>query len=70
MKREELLLACARHTAGHQKYGNSLELFGRHTNAMGITVRAEGRTDKNKDEIEALLDDVDYFFEEDNTLVS
>ena len=37
---------------------------------MGITVRAEGKTDKNKDEIEALLDDVDYFFEEDNTLVS
>ena len=70
MKREELLLACARHTAGHQKYGNSLELFGRHANAMGITVRAEGKTDKNKDEIEALLDDVDYFFEEDNTLVS
>ena len=28
------------------------------------------KTDKNKDEIEALLDDVDYFFEEDNTLVS
>jgi hypothetical protein len=33
--RETLLLACAHHTAGHQKYGDPLEAYKRFTEALG-----------------------------------
>jgi hypothetical protein len=34
--RELLLLACAQHTAGHIKYGDSLEAYQRYTEACGV----------------------------------
>jgi hypothetical protein len=34
--RETLLLACAHHTAGHQKYGDPLEAYKRFTEALGV----------------------------------
>jgi len=34
--RDRLLLACAKHTAGHRKYGDHLEALRRFTEAMGI----------------------------------
>jgi hypothetical protein len=37
--RERLLLACAQHTAGHQKYGDTLEPYRRYLEALGL---AEG----------------------------
>jgi len=33
--RETLLLACAHHTAGHQKFGDPLEAYKRFTEALG-----------------------------------
>ena len=35
--REQLLLACAQHTAGHQKYGDTLEPYRRYLEALGLT---------------------------------
>ena len=35
--RERLLLACAQHTAGHQKYGDTLEPYRRYLEALGLT---------------------------------
>ena len=35
--RETLLLACAHHTAGHQKFGDPLEAYTRFTDALGTT---------------------------------
>src|SRR5439155_5565532 len=34
--RETLLLACAHHTAGHQKFGDPLECYRRFTEALGV----------------------------------
>jgi hypothetical protein len=34
--REVLLLACAQHTAGHQKYGDTLEPYRRYCEALGV----------------------------------
>ena len=34
--RETLLLACAHHTAGHQKFGEPLEAYRRFTEALGV----------------------------------
>ena len=34
--RETLLLACAHHTAGHQKFGDPLEAYRRFTEALGL----------------------------------
>jgi hypothetical protein len=34
--RETLLLACAQHTAGHQKYGDTLEPYRRYLEALGL----------------------------------
>lgn len=34
--RERLLLACAQHTAGHQKYGDTLEPYRRYREALGL----------------------------------
>ena len=34
--REQLLLACAQHTAGHQKYGDTLEPYRRYREALGL----------------------------------
>ena len=35
--REQLLLACAQHTAGHQKYGDTLEPYRRLLEALGLS---------------------------------
>ena len=35
--REQLLLACAQHTAGHQKYGDTLEPYRRYLEALGLS---------------------------------
>ena len=35
--REKLLLACAQHTAGHQKYGDTLEPYRRLREALGLS---------------------------------
>jgi hypothetical protein len=34
--RDALLLACAQHTAGHQKYGDTLEPYRRFLEALGL----------------------------------
>ncbi len=34
-ERDTLLLACAHHTAGHQKFGDPLEAYRRFTEALG-----------------------------------
>ena len=34
--RERLLLACAKHTAGHRKYGEPLEAYRRFAEAFGL----------------------------------
>jgi hypothetical protein len=36
--RDILLLACAQHTAGHMKYGDSLEAYRRFTEALGLSL--------------------------------
>jgi hypothetical protein len=38
--RERLLLAAARHTAGHRKYGDPLELYHRFGDALGLDTQA------------------------------
>ena len=35
--RERLLLACAKHTAGHRKYGDPLECYRRFAEAFHLT---------------------------------
>jgi hypothetical protein len=35
-ERDTLLLACAHHTAGHQKFGDRLEAYNRFTEALGV----------------------------------
>jgi hypothetical protein len=37
--RERLLLACAKHTAGHRKYGDALECYRRFEEAFGLSGR-------------------------------
>jgi hypothetical protein len=59
----ELLMASARHTAGHQKYGDSLELYKRYAESMDIKVQANGDLSKNEDTIEAFVDDIDMYLE-------
>jgi hypothetical protein len=54
-KRDWLLLACAHHTAGHIKYGDSLEPYRRFAEAFDIESRQSSRGDA--DPAEALLDD-------------
>jgi hypothetical protein len=36
-ERDRLLLACAQHTAGHQKYGDTLEPYRRYREALGLS---------------------------------
>lgn len=54
-RRDRLLLACAKHTAGHRKYGDPLEAYRRFSEAFGITTRQDARGDGEVEE--ALLDD-------------
>ena len=56
-ERHRLLLACAKHTAGHRKYGDSLELYYRYSEAFGID--AHGTSQGDGDPIEAALDDIE-----------
>lgn len=53
--RDRLLLACAKHGAGHRKYGDPLESFRRYAEAVGVDTRQESRGDAPVEE--ALLDD-------------
>jgi hypothetical protein len=53
--RDRLLLACAKHGAGHRKYGDPLESFRRFAEAIGVETRQESRGDAPAEE--ALLDD-------------
>jgi hypothetical protein len=53
--RDRLLLACARHTAGHRKYGDPLEAYRRYAEAFGIDTRQTSRGDAPVED--ALLDD-------------
>lgn len=55
--RDRLLLACAKHTAGHRKYGDSLELWRRFSDAFGLP--AAGSAQGDGDPIEAALDDIE-----------
>ena len=54
-ERDLLLLACAHHTAGHIKYGDSLEPYRRFVDAFGMDSTQE--TQGDRDPSEALLDD-------------
>lgn len=53
--RDRLLLACARHTAGHRKYGDPLEPYRRYAEAFDVETRQHSRGDGAPEE--ALLDD-------------
>ncbi len=53
--RDLLLMGCAHHTAGHVKYGDSLEPFRRFAEAFGIDSSQD--TQGDADPSEALLDD-------------
>ena len=64
--RETLLLACAHHTAGHRKYGDSLEAYRRFASAFGREAGSESAGDG--DPVEALLDDIEaYPLDQDET---
>ncbi len=54
-KRDLLLMACAHHTAGHMKYGDSLEPYRRFAEAFDISSQQQTRGDA--DPSEALIDD-------------
>jgi hypothetical protein len=53
--RDTLLMGCAQHTAGHIKYGDSLEAYRRFAEAFGLD--ATGDTQGDADPSEALFDD-------------
>jgi hypothetical protein len=54
--RERLLLAAAKHNAGHRKYGDPLEAYRRFAGEFGIDTRQNARGDG--DPMEPVLDDV------------
>ena len=56
-RRDTLLLASAYHTAGHRKYGDSLESYRRFAEAFGIDASGEGRGEG--DPAEAALDQIE-----------
>ena len=56
-RRDTLLLACAYHTAGHRKYGDSLESYRRFAQAFGIDANGEARGEG--DPAEAVLDQLE-----------
>ena len=56
-ERDTLLLACAHHTAGHRKYGDSLDAYRRFSLALGIKTVEESAGEG--DPVDALLDDVE-----------
>jgi hypothetical protein len=41
--RDRLLLACAKHTAGHRKYGDPLESYRRFAEALGVSTSPQWR---------------------------
>jgi hypothetical protein len=61
--RDRLLLACAKHTAGHRKYGDTLESYGRFAEAFGLppAVGAPGE----REPIEMVLDEIETIPEAD-----
>ncbi len=56
-RRDTLLLASAWHTAGHRKYGDSLESYRRFAEAIGVSASGEGRGEG--DPQEAVLDQIE-----------
>lgn len=54
--RDVLLMGCAQHTAGHIKYGDSLEPYRRFAEALGLD--ASGRSQGDADPKDLLADDV------------
>ncbi len=62
-RRETLLLASAWHTAGHRKYGDSLESYRRFAEALGIEASGEGRGES--DPAEATRDQIEELPEPD-----
>jgi len=54
--REWLLLACAHHTAGHRKYGDTLESYRRFADAFGID--STQWTFADGDPLDVVLDEV------------
>ena len=63
--RDELLMASARHTAGHQKYGDSLELYRRYSDSLGIEIQnsQQNGAASNEEIIESFVDDIDLYLE-------
>jgi hypothetical protein len=53
--RDRLLLARAKHTARHRKYGDPLEAYRRYADAFGIDTRQNARGDAPMED--ALIDD-------------
>ena len=49
-RRDTLLLASAWHTAGHRKYGDSLESYRRFAEAFGVSASGEGKGEGEADE--------------------
>jgi hypothetical protein len=53
-RREMLLMGCAQHTAGHIKYGDSLEPYRRFAEAFGLDGHGDTRGDADpEDQLEA-----------------
>ncbi len=61
--RDRLLLACAKHTAGHRKYGDTLESYGRFADAFGLPPATGAAGDR--DPIEMVLDEIETIPEAD-----
>ncbi len=61
--RDRLLLACAKHTAGHSKYGDSLESYGRFADAFDLPPATGAAGDG--DPIEAVLQEMEMIPEAD-----
>jgi len=55
--RDRLLLAAAKHTAGHSKYGDSLESYNRFAREFGLPA-AQG-TSGEADPLQAVLDEME-----------
>ena len=56
-QRDRLLLACAKHTAGHQKYGDSLESYNRFASAFDLPPATGASGDG--DPLEAVLEEME-----------
>ena len=55
--RDRLLLSCAKHTAGHSKYGDSLESYNRFAQAFDLPPATGNSGDR--DPLEAVLEEIE-----------